>query len=163
MLAWPSVYVLARTERVWLRNGNGYWRSHGQGNVPDQSEAQLPLAVKAVYTTAKLPVLSTRKCYQGNAYRCMYVSVSARHVSRGEIPPKTPTPPHGNLLQVAISWKSYFAIRVAYTKKPFIPDAVPGLKLAKTAHMLLGLCAPDPLEKQLTALLISHGRDIQRV
>jgi len=31
-----------------------------------------------------------------------------------------------------------------YKKKPFVPDAVPGLKLAKTAHMLLGL-RPRPL------------------
>ena len=57
-------------------------------------------------------------------------------------PRKTPTPP-GNLLQVAFFWKSHTLI-LEYKKKPFVPDAVPELKLAKTAHMLLGL-RPRPL------------------
>jgi len=38
-----------------------------------------------------------------------------------------------------------------YKKKPFVPDAVLGLKLIKIAHMLLCL-RHRPLEMQLTAL-----------
>ena len=86
-------------------------------------------------------------------------SVSARHVFGGISPGKRhPSPPRKFAVGRNFRKKSR-TVLLEYKKKPFETDAVPGRQISQNCLCCWGcaLCAPDPLEKQLTALLISHS------